>query len=175
MLVMRVKTVPTTRAVTTVRMVTTVKMGTIAMMVTMSRMVTMSGTVTRSRTANVQSGHNGHSRFFAPEQAEKVQTYKLQKKSSSGQRTQLPTAKWGECAKEFATAASGANNEAFVTRFGRPRMFILFAKLKLPCSTSKMSLSQSPPSIQATTMFSLQTLQQSYSSTPASTIILLTW
>ena len=44
-------------------------------------------------------------RFFAQGQAGKVQTYGLQRESSSGRRTRLPTTKWAEPAKEFAAAA----------------------------------------------------------------------
>ena len=57
-------------------------------------------------------GHDGHSRFFALGQAGKVQTYGLQRGSSSGRRTRLPTAKWAEYAKEFAAAALGDNDKS---------------------------------------------------------------
>ena len=47
----------------------------------------------------------------------------------------LPTTKWVELfsAKKFAAVALGANDEAFVARSRRPRIFILLAKHKLPC------------------------------------------
>ena len=81
MLVMRAKTVPTTRAVT---MVTIVTMATMAGMVTIAKMVrtgtiaimvTISRTVATSRTANVQNGYNGHDKFFVPRQTGKEMVY----------------------------------------------------------------------------------------------------
>ena len=49
---------------------------------------------------------------FALGQAGKVQTYGLQRRSSSGRRTRLPTAKWSECAKEFAASALGDDDKS---------------------------------------------------------------
>ena len=84
-----------------------------------------------------------------------IQAYSLQRRSLSGGFTWLQTTKQVELfnIKEFATTAPGVNNEAFMAWFKRQKIFILFAKYKLPYSTMKMSLSQSPPSIQATTIF----------------------
>ena len=59
-------------------------------------------------------------------------------------------------------------------RSQRPSIFTLFAKHKLSRSTLKRSSSQSLPYSDYTNVFSLQTLRRSYSSTPASMIILLT-
>ena len=115
-------------------------------------------------------------RFFAPGQAGKVQTYGLQRGSSFGRRTRLPTTKWAECAKEFAAAALGNDDKSLCDSVSKAKNVHPFRQAQI----ASLDVEEVPVTIPAvysdyTDVFSLQTPRRSYPSTPASTIILSTW
>ena len=93
----------------------------------------------------------------------------------SGGLTRLQTIKRVKLfnTKEFATAALGANDEVFIGWSWRSRMFIFLAQHKYCLVSHWKNSRHDPRRIWTTPTSSLQTLLQSYPSTPASTIILL--